>query len=186
MNKFAFRFLAILAALQTSSVAAIAACAPTCGVAVNGDVVAGCSNVSFSGLAFGNYDPTSNSAIDNSAPSANFQCAKEQTNSLSFSVDGGQNANHCSGFPGYPRAMKATVGVTTYYLCYQLYENSGPSNPWPISTTVQASSLTPALTPGGTTTNLALPMFGELPPHQFVGANGSTLYSDTVTVTVNY
>lgn len=124
-------------------------------------------SVSANPLAFGNYDPTSATALDAST-TLSVLC----TVGTSFTV--GLNAGAASGATVTARRM--TNGANT--LTYALYREAGRTNNWGNTPGTDTPPATTA--PVGAS---SLTVYGRVPAGQNVPAGG---YADTITVTVNY
>lgn len=133
---------------------------------VTASVLTACA-VTANPLNFGNYDPTSATALD-ATTSLSVLC----TVGTSFSV--GLNAGAASGATVTTRRMVNGANI----LNYALYREAARTNIW---------GNTPGTdTPPATTAPVlptALTVYGRIPAGQNVPAGG---YADTVTVTVNY
>lgn len=133
---------------------------------VTANVLAACST-SANPLAFGNYDPTSATALD-ATTTLSVLC----TVGTSFTV--GLNAGTVTGATVTTRGM--TNGANT--LSYALYQEAARTSNW---------GNTPGTdTPPATTAPVgpsSLTVYGRVPAAQNVPAGG---YSDTITVTVTY
>lgn len=133
---------------------------------VTATVQTACS-VTANPLAFGNYDPTSTTALD-ATTTLSVLC----TVGTAFTV--GLNAGTASGATVTTRRM--TNGAST--LNYALYREAGRTNNW---------GNTPGTdTPPATTAPVgpaSITVYGRVPAGQNVPAGG---YADTITVTVNY
>lgn len=154
-----------MVSLFTGSNAALAATA-TDTMGVSATVVSACI-LDASDLAFGNYDPTSASAVD-ATTTVQVTC----TTGTSFTV--GLNAGLASGATVTTRKLQNGANL----LAYQLYSNAGRTTNWGNT----PGTDTPAATVA-TTTPTTLTVYGRLAALQNVPAGS---YSDTVTVTVNY
>lgn len=161
-RKWVFIFGLPLAAIAAPAQAATT----TTTFPVTATVQTACS-VSANPLAFGNYDPTSATALDAST-TLSVLC----TIGTSFTV--GLNAGTASGATVTTRRM--TNGANT--LNYALYRESGRTNNWGNTPGTDTPPATTA--PVGAS---SLTVYGRVPAGQNVPAGG---YADTITVTVNY
>jgi spore coat protein U-like protein len=149
-------------------------------VSVTGNVIGDCSTIPATGtLAFGAYNPFSNTDLAAGPFTINVNCTRGDTN-LNVAVNGGLNFTHAN--PSGDRAMK---DPTNHFLTYQLYQTTGTGSPWNFNTSSGVGTQV-ALTAGGTTTANVISIYGIIPHGQTSGPDVSNSYSDTVTVTVNY
>jgi len=156
--------LAVMVALSPAT--AISATA-TDTFQVTATVLGSCS-VSATDLAFGDYTPTSGTALDQTS-TVTVTC----TNGTSYTV--GLNAglnDDGNGVTG-----RRMVYNTTNFLAYALYSDSGRTTNW--------GNTPPTDTVGGTGSGSgqAITVYGRVPINQYVTAGA---YLDTITVTVTY
>ncbi|AOY00351.1 spore coat U domain-containing protein [Jeongeupia sp. USM3] len=134
---------------------------------VNATVVAACT-VEAATLAFGNYDPTSNSDT-NVSTTINFSCTP--STAYTVSLDAGLNsASIAAG-----RNMKAGSDL----LQYQLYTDSGWTNYWGNTGSNRMTGTSAA----GSLAN-TLTVYGKIPKNQIVPA--SAAYTDSVNIAVSF
>src|SRR5579872_299215 len=120
-------------------------------------------------LVFGNYDPTSSTALAGTATTS-------VTCTLSAPYNVGLDAGQGSGATVTTRKMTRITGGTQT-LNYSLYQDSGHATVWgnTLGTNTVAST--------GTGILQAFTIYGEVTAQQ---ASPAAAYSDTVTVTVTY
>lgn len=136
---------------------------------VTATVVQSCRIEAGTTLAFGNYDPTSDTAATGST-SIRVRC----TNGTTAPVALDQGVNRIGDTTCINRAMKS---ATTDELSYGLYQSAGTGTPWGCAV---ANTLT--YTAGNASWN-TLTVYGVIPAAQNapVGA-----YADTVTATITF
>ena len=162
IRRFGVCALAIAAAVVSAP--AVNASTATGNLTVTATVISSCS-VTAGTLAFGNYDPTLGSNVDQSGT---FQVSCTKGTSATVGLDAGANAS------GATRRM--TNG--TDFLTYELYKETARSNVWGNSGAGLVSlSAAPSNSPQ------TLTVYGRVTGSQNVGAGS---YSDTVVVTVTF
>ena len=153
----------VLLATAFSGQAQAATATATFGVSAT--VVKACT-ISTTALSFGNYDPTSGSAVDGSS-TVTVNC----TNGTQYNV--GLNAGTGSGATISSRKM--TQG--SYSLSYALYQDSARSSNWGNTVGTDTISGTASASP------TSLTVYGRVPAGQNVPAGA---FSDTITATITY
>lgn len=136
-------------------------------MAVSATVLTSCT-VTPGPLAFGNYDPTSATALDATA-TITILCTGGTAYTLGLDAGTGSGATITG--------RKMTVGAGTATLNYTVYNNSGRTTNW--GDTAPNGALT------GTATGLpqAITAYGRIPSGQSASAGA---YTDTITVTLTY
>ena len=164
--------MTLRACVASAFVIALVAVAPpvanattaTANLTVTATVLSTCS-VTAGSLAFGNYDPTSASNVDQAGT---FQVTCTKGTSATVGLDTGSNAS------GSTRRM--TDG--TDFLSYELYKEAARTNVWSNSGLGLVSL---AAAPSNTAQTLTV--YGRISGSQNVGAGS---YSDTVVITVTF
>lgn len=171
--------------LSLGLVAAAAVAAPamagtaTGSFSVTANVINSCKVNSSTAIAFGNYDPANANAASplNSNGSISVLCTKGD--SVTITMDQGQNAGTGSTCTAPARRMTASVSGTPYYLNYGIYQSAALTSVWGCTSGTNSQSFTSAS--AGTATTLTT--FGSVPAGQDLPAGA---YSDTVTFTVTF
>ncbi len=127
--------------------------------------------ISAVGISFGDYDAVSANATSplTGTGSIAVQCTKGA--SATIDLNGGANAS------GGVRRM---IGGSDY-LQYGIYQDAAYTTAWGTGVT---GGTTETYNSTSTLTTTTLTMYGSVPPGQGAGIN--SLYTDTVTVTINY
>lgn len=134
---------------------------------VTATVLGSCS-VSATDLAFGNYTPTSGTALDQTS-TVTVTCTTGTTYSVGLNAGQNDDGNGVTG--------RRMVYNTTNFLAYALYSDSGRTTNW--------GNTPPTDTVAGTGNGAAqdITVYGRVPINQYVTAGA---YADTITVTVTY
>ena len=135
----------------------------TANLNITANIVGACS-VTTVALAFGNYDPLSGLAVDNTG-AVNVTCT--QGVSATIGLNTGSNAS------GSTRRMTDGVG---HYLNYELYSDTGHSTIWNAVNLVATGAA-----PSGSAR--AFTVYGRIPASQDAPV---AAYSDTAVATINY
>lgn len=157
----------ILLPLLTSLPASAMAATVTDTFQVTATVLGSCL-VSATDLAFGNYTPTSGTALDQTS-TVTVTCTTGTTYSVGLNAGLNDDGNGVAG--------RRMVYNTTNFLAYALYSDSGRTTNW--------GNTPPTDTVGGTGNGAAqdITVYGRVPINQYVTAGA---YADTITVTVTY
>lgn len=131
---------------------------------VRADVAKSCT-IEPAALSFGNYDPVGANATSPRDAQGGIQIACTAGTMYAVALGVGGNA------AGTVRQMANGAAR----LQYELYTDAGRTSVW--STTTQVSGTAPSTAP------ILLPVYGQIPPGQFVGAGP---YQDIVVSTINY
>jgi spore coat protein U-like protein len=141
-------------------------------------VINDCNISTPANINFGNYDPTSPTALTGQTTTT-ITCTKGDSNIISIYLVGTND--------GLSPAGAWAMANAGNYLGYNLYEDSGLTTPFP--TTAPATSNLPTCGtspcynyPGG---SVVTTIYGQVPAGQNVPSSG-TAYSDTVTIKVTY
>ncbi|WP_250479899.1 MULTISPECIES: spore coat U domain-containing protein [unclassified Caballeronia] len=102
------------------------------------------------------------------AGTLNIKCTKGTT--YKIALDNGQNAD-----TGGQRRMKQVSGSNTYYVNYNLYQNSGRTTAW-------GAAVADSYAGSGTGANQSISVYGRVPDANVQAGS----YTDTVTATVTY
>ena len=153
---------------------AVATVNATC-VAVG--VVTCSATVSALPLPFGNYDPNNGTARDISSSitvtSTAFGLGLATTIGYAISLNQGMN--------GSVPARKMVGGSAATPLGYNVFTNSNYDQVWGNNSV--SDSVSVGATLGGTSVTRNYAVYGRVPPRQYVSVG---VYTDTITVTVNY
>jgi spore coat protein U-like protein len=139
-------------------------------VTVTANVISNCT-ISAGTVAFGNYDPTSATALDQTG-TVNVQCTTGTVATIAM----GQGSNAATGSTdAAPLRQMASVAQR---LRYDLYQDSGRTTVWgnTLLTSVTYAALSSAST--------AMTIYGRIPINQ--NATAGAGYSDSVTATINF
>lgn len=158
----------------------------TSNVTVSASVVNNCTISTTTQLAFGNYDPTSGTALTGNG-AVTVTCTKGSSG-VTLGVDNGANYGLATGY-GTDRSMAGAVGGD--YLAYELFQPNGTGAGATTTTTAFGNSgaglyTIPAFASG--TTGVVVNIFGSIPINQDVtgGTGAGNAYTDTVVATVTF
>lgn len=140
---------------------------------VTATVIKGCT-VSATNIAFGNYDPTSATAVT-AQGAVTAKCTKGSV--VAVALDQGLNAASGSTAATPARQMKDSSGDL---LAYHIYTTSGGSTEWGNTSASEPATQTST----SAATALTFTTYGSLPAGQDVPA--ATSYTDTVTATLTF
>ncbi len=161
---------AFAAALIALPAAALASGSQSSTITVTGSVIPDCVGfASTNKISFNPYDVFAN-ASDDASTSYAINCTKGS--SPNVTIDGGKNSSNGNRF------LSDGSGNAAGLLQYNLFEDAGNSNAWPIGTPVNV----PANGSGATETTTVL-VSGVIPAGQDVEVG---TYSDSLTVTLNF
>ena len=180
---------AALAMVAGLGIATTAWAASTAGsnVTVQTHVVNNCTISTTTQLAFGNYDPTSSTALTGNG-AVTVTCTKGASG-VTLGLDNGANYG-LAGTYTTDRSMAGAAGGD--YLAYQLFQPNGVGSSATATTTAFGNSGTglytmPAFANG--TTGVVVNIFGSIPINQDVtgaAGPGGNAYTDTVVATVTF
>jgi spore coat protein U domain-containing protein, fimbrial subunit CupE1/2/3/6 len=156
------------------ALAALAALLPTAALAA----VLSCT-VSTAAVAFGTYTPLQAAPLAGTGAVNTVCTVNSHTNTLTIALSTGNSASFAT------RQLKTTVGVTTYTLNYNLYQNPADTTIWGDGSSASYPTLNVTLTRHGNvnTITTSTPVYGAVGAAQDP-APGT--YADTITVTVNF
>lgn len=142
---------------------------------VSATVTATCT-ITTSPVAFGVYDPTSNTDLDGTG-SVTVLC----TNGTAGYVTLGEGANADTGStPALPLRQMAGGAGGAGRLAYDLYSEGGYNDIW-------GNTPTTGLNHIGDGTSTVIPVYGRIPALQnVIAGSGGTAYADTVLATVEF
>ena len=161
--------LGTLALLVLAAAPALAGSA-TSTVTVTATVLSNCT-ISAGTVAFGNYDPTSATPLDQTG-SVNVQCTTGTVATIAM----GQGSNAAVGSTDAAPLRQMASGAQR--LRYDFYQNSSRTTVWgnTLLTSVAYTALSSAST--------AVTIYGRIPINQ--NATAGAGYSDSVTATINF